>query len=155
CIATEGGNFCPGGSGNPQTSDYLRAGGIFVAAFAATVGIGIAAGTEAVFAVFGLGAEEGAADAAAVNAGAAVGECTAAQGVNLAAHEAAGGHLIAKHVGKTLADLAARLSAQPGIPAASTFASIAEAEAGVSAVLGARAAQLLAWVSAGAQGRLV
>jgi hypothetical protein len=79
----------------------------------------------------------------------------AAGGANLAAHEAAGGHLLARHVGQTAADLAARLGAQPGIRAASTFASAAEAEAGVAAVLGARASQLSTWVSAGAQGRLV
>ena len=83
------------------------------------------------------------------------GAAAAAGGLNLAAHEAAGGHLLARHVGKTGAELAARLAAQPGIPAASTFASLAEAEAGVSAVLGARAGQLSSWVSAGAQGRLV
>jgi hypothetical protein len=82
-------------------------------------------------------------------------EANAARGVGLAAHEAAGGHLIARHVGKTGADLATRLAAQPGISAASTFASGAEAEAGAAAVLGARAGQLSSWVSAGAQGRLI
>jgi len=77
------------------------------------------------------------------------------RGINLAAHEAAGGHLIARHVGQTEAQLAARLSAQPRIPAASTFMSQAEAEAGVSTVLGTRAGQLSDWVSKGASGRLV
>ena len=48
--------------------------------------------------------------------------------VNLAAEEAAGGHTIARHVGRTEAQLRQRLAAQPGIPAASTFASREVAE---------------------------
>jgi hypothetical protein len=79
----------------------------------------------------------------------------AAGGVNLSGHEAAGGHLIARHIGQSEAQLAARLSAQPGIRAASTFTSVAEAEAGVTTVLGARAGQVSSWVASGAQGRLV
>jgi hypothetical protein len=76
-------------------------------------------------------------------------------GGGLATHEAAGGHLLARHVGKTEAELSARLSAQPRIPAASTFLSRGEAEAGASTVLDARAEDLSAWVSGGARGRLV
>ena len=76
-------------------------------------------------------------------------------GGGLAAHENAGGHLLARHVGRTEADLAARLVSQPRIPAASTFVSRAEAEAAVSSVLDRNAAQLSAWQSAGSQGRLV
>jgi hypothetical protein len=34
----------------------------------------------------------------------------------LAAQEAAGGHLLARHVGKTVTDLAARLITEPGSP---------------------------------------
>jgi hypothetical protein len=56
-------------------------------------------------------------------------------GGGLAAHEAAGGHLLARHVGQTQAQLAQRLVTQPSISAASTFATRAEAEAAVSAVL--------------------
>ncbi|NJL27533.1 MAG: hypothetical protein HC897_06360 [Thermoanaerobaculia bacterium] len=76
-------------------------------------------------------------------------------GGGLAAHEAAGGHLLSKHVGQTKSALAARLEAEPNIPAASTFLTRAEAEAGVSAVLDAQAAQLSAWESSGAKGQLV
>ncbi|WP_249410705.1 RNase A-like domain-containing protein [Pseudomonas sp. St316] len=39
----------------------------------------------------------------------------------MAAHEAHGGHLIEKHIGRTNAQLAHRLEAEPHIPAASTF----------------------------------
>ncbi|WP_305882127.1 RNase A-like domain-containing protein, partial [Pseudomonas sp. NFACC08-1] len=42
-------------------------------------------------------------------------------GGGLAAHEAQGGHLIEKHIGRTDAQLAQRLEAEPHIPAASTF----------------------------------
>jgi hypothetical protein len=42
-------------------------------------------------------------------------------GGGLAAHEVAGGHTIAKHVGQTEAQLAAKLAAEPNISAASTF----------------------------------
>lgn len=76
-------------------------------------------------------------------------------GGGLAAHEAAGGHLLARHVGQSEADLAARLAAQPRLSAASTFASRAEAEAAISGALNTRAADVNAWVTAGARGRLV
>jgi filamentous hemagglutinin len=76
-------------------------------------------------------------------------------GGGLAAHEVAGGHLLARHVGQTQAQLAQRLATQPGISAASTFATRAEAEAAVSAVLDANAAQVSSWVASGANGRLV
>ncbi|MCW1246610.1 RHS repeat protein, partial [Pseudomonas sp. SAICEU22] len=49
-------------------------------------------------------------------------------GGGLAAHEARGGHLIAKHVGRTDAQLAQRMEAEPNIPAASTFPNRATAE---------------------------
>ena len=39
----------------------------------------------------------------------------------LEAHEAAGGHLIAKHVGKTESELRARLAAEPNLQVASSF----------------------------------
>lgn len=76
-------------------------------------------------------------------------------GGGLAAHEAAGGHLLARHVGRAEADLAARLAAQPRLGAASTFANRAEAEAAISGALNARAADVNAWIAAGAQGRQV
>jgi hypothetical protein len=58
-------------------------------------------------------------------------------GGGLAAHEAQGGHLIIKHVGRTDTQLAQRLQAEPNIPAASTFMNRAEAEAAVSEALSA------------------
>ncbi len=41
--------------------------------------------------------------------------------ISLAAEEAAGGHTIARHVGRTEGQLRSRLAQQPTIPAASTF----------------------------------
>ncbi|MEL1091261.1 RNase A-like domain-containing protein, partial [Pseudomonas sp. OB66] len=58
-------------------------------------------------------------------------------GGGLATHEAQGGHLIARHVGRTDAQLAQRLAAEPNIPAASTFLNRAEAEAAASEALAA------------------
>lgn len=79
-------------------------------------------------------------------------------GGGLAAHEGLGtppGHLLLKHVGQSEAALSARLAAEPHIKAASTFLTRAEAEAGVSAVLDARAAQVAGWEASGASGQLV
>jgi hypothetical protein len=74
------------------------------------------------------------------------------EGGGLAAHEAAGGHLLAKHVGQAESALAARLAAQPGIPAASTFLSRAEAEAAISNVMAQRSGDIASWVANGANG---
>ncbi|ATE80596.1 type IV secretion protein Rhs [Pseudomonas frederiksbergensis] len=56
-------------------------------------------------------------------------------GGGLAAHEAQGGHLIAKHIGRTDLQLAQRLEAEPTIPAASTFPDRAIAESAVARAL--------------------
>ncbi len=72
----------------------------------------------------------------------------------LARSEAAGGHLIERHVGMTTADLAARLAREPRLPAASTFNSSAEAGAAVGGALQTNAARVANWVAAGARGRL-
>lgn len=53
----------------------------------------------------------------------------------MATHEAQGGHLLIKHVGRTDAQLAERLQAEPHLPAASTFSDRARAEAAVSEAL--------------------
>ncbi|MEZ1318436.1 RHS repeat-associated core domain-containing protein [Pseudomonas fluorescens] len=58
-------------------------------------------------------------------------------GGGLAAHEAQGGHLIRKHVGRTDSQLAKRLKAEPNIPAASTFPDRATAERASSKALDA------------------
>jgi hypothetical protein len=76
-------------------------------------------------------------------------------GGGLAAHEAVGGHLLARHVGQSEAALAARLAGEPNLGVVSTFVNRTEAEAAISGVLSARAADVNAWVAAGARGRLV
>ena len=67
--------------------------------------------------------------------------------VSLAAEEAAGGHTIARHVGRTEAQLRARLAQQGGIPAASSFRSLAEAERYVSAALRANRDAIRLWAA--------
>ena len=56
-------------------------------------------------------------------------------GGGLAAHEAQGGHLIEKHIGRTEAQLRERLEAEPHIPIASTFPNQTVAEATISSVM--------------------
>ncbi|MHC8322723.1 RHS repeat-associated core domain-containing protein [Pseudomonas sp. GB2N2] len=56
-------------------------------------------------------------------------------GGGLGAHEARGGHLIAKHIDRTETQLRDRLRAEPHIPIASTFPSRTAAEATVSGVM--------------------
>jgi filamentous hemagglutinin len=68
-------------------------------------------------------------------------------GGGLAAHEAAGGHTIARHIGQTDADLAARLAAEPGISGASSFTNRAVAESALSDTLAAKQADITAWLS--------
>ncbi|MFT4262692.1 MAG: RHS repeat-associated core domain-containing protein [Nocardioides sp.] len=75
-------------------------------------------------------------------------------GGGLAAHEAAGGHALARHLGMTDADLLARLSAQPGITGASSFSSRAVAESSVAGLLDANASGISSWL-AGSGGKLV
>jgi hypothetical protein len=67
--------------------------------------------------------------------------------INLLAEEAQGGHTILRHVARTEAQLQARLAAQPGIKAASTFVTIEDAEKAVSAVLKANRAAIKTWAS--------
>lgn len=77
------------------------------------------------------------------------------EGGGLAAHEAAGGHTLLEHVGRTDAELASRLAAMPRLKAASSFANRAQAEAAISSALNANSASVGAWARAGANGRLV
>jgi hypothetical protein len=56
-------------------------------------------------------------------------------GGGLAAHEAAGGHLMEKHIGRTHEQLLDRLRQEPNIPAASTFHDRATAELAISNVI--------------------
>ncbi len=75
-------------------------------------------------------------------------------GGGLAAHEAAGGHALARHLGQSDADLMARVAGNPRISGASTFGSRATAEASVADVLGAGSNQIQGWL-AGTGGKLV
>jgi hypothetical protein len=78
---------------------------------------------------------------------------TAAEG-GLLADEAAGGHLLARHVGLDAAALDARLAAQGNLTVASSFTTRAEAEAARSAVMGQNVGAISSWTQAGAAGRL-
>ena len=73
-------------------------------------------------------------------------------GGGLAAHEAAGGHAIARHVGKTPEELAARLDAQPGIQGASTFTDMSTAETAIAETLHRNDAQIRSFLSEAAPG---
>src|SRR5207248_1150303 len=70
-------------------------------------------------------------------------------GGGLTAHEAAGGHTIAMHVGKTDAELAARLAAQPGIRGASSFTDRVVAESAIGQSLDANQAAINGWLQGG------
>jgi len=72
--------------------------------------------------------------------------------INLAAEEAAGGHTIARHVGRTEAQLRARLAAEARIPAASTYRTLLEAEETVSAGLKANAVAIKTWAASARAG---
>jgi RHS repeat-associated protein len=68
--------------------------------------------------------------------------------------EAAGGHLVERHVGESAAALAERLVRQP-IPAASTFNTFTEAVGAVGDALRLHAARVADWIRLGARGRMV
>ena len=67
-------------------------------------------------------------------------------GGGLTAHENAGGHTLARHVGQTEAQLASRLANEP-VPIASSFTDRAIAEAAISEALDANQAAITAWLS--------
>jgi hypothetical protein len=73
--------------------------------------------------------------------------------LSLAAEEAAGGHTLARHVGRTEAQLRARLIQQPAIDAASTFRSLGAAERAVSATLRANRSAIQIWAKAAKPGQ--
>jgi hypothetical protein len=74
-------------------------------------------------------------------------------GPNVGAHEPPG-HLPSRHIGKTDADLAARLVAEPGIPAASTFLNAAEADAAAASAISGHQAEIWKWIAGGPTGKL-
>ncbi|MEX0166744.1 RHS domain-containing protein, partial [Pseudomonas brassicacearum] len=63
-------------------------------------------------------------------------------GGGLAAHEARGGHLMKKHIGRSEAQLRKRLDSEPHVPTASTFPDRATAELSVSSVLKAKETEI-------------
>ena len=62
--------------------------------------------------------------------------------------ENAGGHTIARHVGKTDVQLVARLNADPNIARASSYGPAAAAQADIIAALTANSAAINAWANA-------
>ena len=83
----------------------------------------------------------------ALAAALALSVAVAAQGTrrDLRADEALGGHTLARHVGKTDAELAARLRREPQISAASTYTDRAAAERSVGVALGTAGRELTNW----------
>jgi hypothetical protein len=73
--------------------------------------------------------------------------------VSLAAEEGLGGHAIARHVGRTEAELRLRLLQEPRIPAASTFLTIRQAERAVEATLRANRGAIKAWAATAGPGK--
>lgn len=70
----------------------------------------------------------------------------AANARDLSADEAAGGHTLARHVGRSDAELAERLERESGLAAASSFDDRAGAERAVGSALGAERARIDAWL---------
>lgn len=85
------------------------------------------------------------ADAASASLGERAAEQTTAPRHDLATDEAMGGHTLARHVGRTDADLGARLNAEPSIGAASTYTDRATAERVVAATLAANERRIATW----------
>ncbi len=71
----------------------------------------------------------------------------ASQGYDLAADEQLGGHTLARHVGRSDADLAERLRRERNISAASTYLDEATASRVVAAALAQSRAKLDAWAA--------
>jgi hypothetical protein len=67
--------------------------------------------------------------------------------IDLEAEEAAGGHTIARHVGKDLSYLSTRLTESPRLQAASSFTTLRSAEVAVSDCLRVNAASIEAWAA--------
>ena len=64
---------------------------------------------------------------------------------DLAADERCGGHTVARHVGRTNAQLAERLRQQPDISAASTYPDLQTAETVVGAALARERSRIASW----------
>ena len=70
-------------------------------------------------------------------------------GGGLIAHELRHGHTLLRHVGLTEAQLAARLAAKRGLPAASSFTNRAAAEQGITAAIQANQSNISTWLASG------
>jgi hypothetical protein len=70
--------------------------------------------------------------------------------IRLAEEEAAGGHTLLKHVGRTEAQLRTRLAQEFNIPAASTFNNLRDAEMAVSQVVRANKTAIEQWAKVAA-----
>ncbi|MGL5058823.1 MAG: RNase A-like domain-containing protein, partial [Microcoleus sp.] len=67
-------------------------------------------------------------------------------GGGLEVHEQAGGHTLERHVGKTEAQLAQRLAAEPRITAASSFTNRSVAEAAIGEALNRNERAISSWL---------
>jgi hypothetical protein len=67
----------------------------------------------------------------------------------LSEHEAAGGHVVARHVGKSDEELLARLSDEPFLPNSSSFADEDQAERLLERFLTKQSGSISAWLNAG------
>jgi len=74
-------------------------------------------------------------------------------GGGLTAHESAGGHTLARHLGLTETELANRLTAQIALPRASSFTNRETAEQAISDAIDANQTQINNWL-AGTAARL-
>jgi hypothetical protein len=73
--------------------------------------------------------------------------------VSLAAEEAAGGHTIARHVGRTEVQLRLRLAAESRLSVASSFRTLADAEKYIAEALRAQQAEIKAWAKIATAGQ--
>jgi Bacterial CdiA-CT RNAse A domain len=73
--------------------------------------------------------------------------------INLASEEAAGGHTIARHVGRTEEQLRARLFQESKIPAATTFRTLREAERVLAEALRANKEAIKTWAKTATAGQ--
>lgn len=71
----------------------------------------------------------------------------------MASEEAAGGHTIARHVGRTEEQLRARLMAQKKIPVASTFRTLKDAERAVAEAIRANKNAIKEWAKTAMAGQ--
>lgn len=86
--------------------------------------------------------------------GAATTPTGSSESLDLGDHEAAGGHTLARHVGRSDADLARRLRREPNLAAASTFLDRPSAERAVAATLAAERGRVDTWAAKGGRSTL-